>query len=162
MAKKKGEDVQSAEDVLLGTGAKFDMEGGGHVIVQPLGITHVKRFSGAIAKIVSAAMRFFKEDNIDMKAVGAVALPIVMSEAIELVEACCVCVDCEWKNLPHWEFPPIAEAWIEMSFGPEKAVAGWIKLVEAIVRRFAGDGEFSISETLSSFLRPPATPPQTS
>ena len=158
MAKKKGEDVQSVEDVLLGTGAKFDIEGGGHVIVHPLGITHIKRFSGAIAKIVSAAMRFFQGESTDMKAVGAIALPIVMAEAVDLVEACCVCVDCEWKSLPHWEFPPIAEAWIEMSFGSEKAVTGWTKLVEAIVRRFAGDEEFSISETLSSFLRQPATP----
>lgn len=145
----------------------------GRVTVYPIGLRHMKLFSRGIAGLLAAVgdvrvpVGGSKDDV--MKSLGTQAmlsaLPYILENLMELVDACCEAhVDGHTvavSSLPHWDVPPVIEAWLVESFGSEKKWKPWVATIESLAQRVTGKslglleaisglGESSTSETVSS------------
>lgn len=90
--------------------------------------------------------------------------PFLLDQALDLVRDCVVLEAAEqgapaptWEQLPHWDFPAIAEAFVAESFDEERKWRPWLEALEGAVTKVTGK-PFSISEITSSSSSAPATP----
>lgn len=144
------------------------LEGRAEALVFPLGVIHLRKFNERISKVITFIARNirFREgattDEIGMQIMAEVA-PLMMTDLFDLLLECVrfhpntVKMD----ELPHWDLPPIVEAWIDESFGTPEKRDPWKRAIERTVARMTGE-EFSISEMLSKDSSPEAGASQTS
>ena len=124
------------------------------VVIYPLGVGHMRRFSAAVEqvlpKIASQVNLSAIADN--PKEMMSMVIPILLSDALDLINGCVVGVDLCDPNFPHWELPPILDIWIKESFGTSGKVRPWVEVVENTVEQMTGNRP-GIWETVSQSLQ---------
>lgn len=137
-------------------GTPVDLEEHGWVSVFPLGVSHIKKFTG----IVSIGLQMIPTEMVDEQKkeqlgarIAAQLIPFMLTEGLELI-AECVKFEDQGKGLeqlPHYCLPVIIDTWFEESFGEEKKYRPWLHLTEKLVKRFTGK-EITISEIVSKYF----------
>ena len=133
------------------------------IMVYPLGVGHIRRFTDDITRIVSATGNIKVTKGASEKEIAQAfvmgLIPLVLTDAIDLVKECTVIdpPDIKFDELPHWALPDIAEAWIDQSFGDAKKWKPWVSLIERTITRVTKK-PFSISEIWSKSSSQTAIP----
>lgn len=163
-------------EALYPTGVEVPLDDGLIVVVLPIGIRHIFPIQDAVSKIVAAALNAQADSTEDSKLLGAIAasvLPILLTDAFAIVVNSTVIAIKEEDGtlepdftrdiggLPHWNIPPIVEAWTELNFGEEKKLSPWIRVLEKAITRMTKK-TFSLSEFLSEISSKRATLGKTS
>lgn len=136
------------------------------VTVCPLGLLHMKKFSGDLTKFLSVMMdvkivRGSSQAEIGKKLMAQLT-PFIIENLFDLVLECCTFSEgVTIENLPHWDTPAIVDAWIDESFGEPKKWKPWMTLIDSTVSRVTGE-TFSLLETLSQLSSEPDTEEKTS
>ena len=150
--------VKTSKPLFPGKQIKTDLDV--VITVYPLGVTHIKRFTEDITRIVNASQSIRVSKNADKKQVAEQfvmgLIPLVLTDALELVKECTKVEGADFDELPHWLLPDIASAWIEESFGEEKKWRPWVTLIESTISRVTKQ-TFSISEIWSKASSQQAT-----
>lgn len=157
MSKKQGNDLES----VLPEPVRIPVVGGkAEALVFPLGVRHLRKFNERISALImhiARDVRFPKGSSnevIGQLIVGEIA-PMMTTDLFDLLTDCIRFNPNTLKldDLPHWDLPPIVEAWIEESFGSEEKRDPWKRAVERTIARVTGK-PFQISELLSQDSSP--------
>ena len=139
---------KTEEDILI-PGREFAIEGTkGSIIVSPVGIVQLKKFSGTMAQLMGVISAEEVGKDAAKGTIVAVLMPHILSTSIDLFEDCIICKGITLEQVPHWEVPPMLEYWIIESFGEPKKWKPWIAMVETLVERLTGE-KTNLSEELS-------------
>lgn len=129
------------------------LDGNSKVIVYPMGVVQIKKFSDSIKQFVDAAAEIKVQHALAGQiniAIFAAVAPLVIEHLSDLVFDCCSFqVGAEIDKIPHWEIPCIVEAWIDENFDEPKKWMPWVKMIDKAVSK-ATKEEFSLLETLSA------------
>lgn len=122
--------------------------------VFPAGVKHARKLFTRVLPILQAVGGFAKRDGEDEKAhatrVSADMIPLALNQAIDIISDCVVLPGkAKLDDLPHFDLPPIADAWIQASFGEERKWRPWLALMETTAARFNGGEAVSMSEIWS-------------
>ena len=158
--------MSEALNILL-PGESFKSDVGATVTVYPMGVVHLKRFAGQIATALSIIGKTQYRKGASQKEIGAqiaaAIAPFLISEAMDLLEAC-VKIDpseVKFQELPHWDVPVVVQMWLEASFGDEKKWRPWVTAIDVAMTKVTGT-KFSTLEMLSKPSSQQATQEQTS
>lgn len=118
------------------------------ITVFPVGFNQIKKFSKNILGALELIASSVKADGSELLAgdkkklgmkVLAAAVPAVIEDLLDLVEECVTLTKGETRvpigKLPHWEVPPIIEAFLMENFGEESRIRPWIEAVKNIMSR---------------------------
>tara|TARA_R110002096_G_scaffold97208_2_gene216568 strand:- start:6369 stop:6902 length:534 start_codon:yes stop_codon:yes gene_type:complete len=156
------ENQEKSEESILFPGKEFKVEGtNGSIIVVPVGIRQLKKFSGTMAQLMGVISSESVDANSSKGAIVAVLMPHILSTSIDIFEDCIVCKGTTLDSVPHWQVPPMIEYWIIESFGESKKWKPWVAMVETMVERLTGEKTDLLGE-LSKLSSGPVTPDQTS
>ncbi len=107
------------------------------IIVEPLGVRHVKQFSAAISKVMPTIVGILGDEASDEKQwvskITTTLLPFMFGDLIDMLNDCC---DVDITTLPHEALAPVAESWIEQSFGDEGKLKPWKDLFLKVMKTF--------------------------
>lgn len=112
------------------------------ITVFPVGVAHLRQFNRAVEEVlpkIASQMDLGKMGEVNLKDLGPMVIPILLSDVLDLINDCVVGVNLTDKRLPHWVLAPIVQKWIEVSFGSEKKIRPWIEVVETTVMRMTGE-----------------------
>ena len=168
---KEDPDKLAVEMLFPGRSISVDASRGITAIVYPPGIVHIRQFSrdivsGVMAIVGSMTTNKGAAQAEKTKALLAQLVPFVLTNLIDLVGEC-TRLECKaapnlkLADLPHYLVPPIVQAWVEESFIGENKLLPWKAAIEALIEKATGKPT-SISEMVSNFSSPPATPAKTS
>ncbi len=140
---------------VLHPGTEIELDNGGIAKVFPLGFRHLSKFTKEISKALAVIQNIplkpgSKEEDIN-RAVMTAMIPYILENLLGLVAECVKIEDSDvaLEDLPHWNVPPIIEAWLIESFGERKKWEPWIQALENLLERFTGKRP-QILETLSN------------
>lgn len=150
---------------MLPKARRIDYDHGDYcVYVFPFGLKHMRLFTEALGRLFEAIATTKVKKGVNEKelygAMAAVALPHLMGDLLGLVAATTIIckddvesrkpklIETQMDELPHWELPPIIEAWIDLNLGEEEKRRPWIRAIENAVARITNK-PFSMSEFLS-------------
>src|SRR5262245_51647261 len=131
---------------VLNPGRRVELKDfGATAVVFPIGLRHLQKFSKEIAGLVGylATVQVKSEEprGLGLQYARAMA-PFLMQNMLGLVAECVRLEPPELKitlqDLPHWELPPIIEAWVQENFGEEKKWHPWLAAVESVIRTATG------------------------
>lgn len=130
-------------------------------VVYPLSVRHLRKFNQAIEELIpkiasQVDLRAFSGEKFDIGKALPMVVPILLSDALDLIADCVEGVNILDEHFPHWKLPDIVDAWIQTSFGSEERVRPWIEVVEKNIARLTGESP-GIWDTLSQSLRDRAT-----
>jgi hypothetical protein len=152
---KPAKPAKQTEEEILFPGRVFQVEGG-TITVCPLGISQLKKFSGTLVRILGIL------GAEDQKQIVAYLLPHILTSALDLFEDCCIVSEgVDFNRIPHYEFPPMLEVWIEESFGEPRKWRPWMTMIESLILRITGK-QIDLSEELSNLSLEQDTPETTS
>jgi hypothetical protein len=153
-----GTQAEQIEDALLGRGVEVPLDGGRKVIVHPIGVRHLRKFSASIANglsVVSALISKSPPNASERDLAAAIVpalVPVVLVEFLDLVSECCTP---RIDDLPHWELLPIITTWLELNFA-EGRYRPFADLLEFLLVRA------KTLQTQSNSSSPADTPSETS
>lgn len=155
-----------ADDILAslnpGRAVILDFPKGKHTVtVYPLGVWHLKKYGDTIAKCctdIAGKVGPLKVQTKTLVSEGGLgelpvidsgpemlsasfitaAAPIVVEHLLPIIAECVQGLDLKDPRVPAWALPPIAEAWIEESFGSQEKIRPWVGLVEMVLSRLSG------------------------
>lgn len=147
------------EDLFPGYIMEFDAAKGKKLKVEvfPLGITHLRQFNrqleAIIPKIASQVdLSKLKEHGEEAIAdIMPILAPMILTDLLDLVNACTKGVDLLNSYVPHWILPQIIERWLLESFGDAKKLKPWVSAVETLMAKMTGT-KLGIWDTLSKHL----------
>lgn len=164
-------------------GRNFEvMDGTAVVRVSPLGFRQLPKFISRVgvasSHIANALKGVEVGAGVPSDKLGGIILqsiaPFVLQNAMDLFIECVEVVDAGadgasaagapaalaqsdlLDRIPHWEFPPLIEAWLVESFGEEKKWKPWITALENLIKRTTGQ-DISITSMLSESSLHPVT-----
>lgn len=153
---------------VIGKGTEVAIpETGVKVTVYPMGLGHLRKFSASLGDAVGILGRVDVSKDADEDAILSALLPqlvpYVLTHLTELVEECVVIEPDEitLEQLPHWDLPPIVEAWIDASFGSKKKWAPWLTAIENLVRKITGKEMDLLTKLTSAMPSSSSSPPAT-
>lgn len=122
------------------------------IVVFPLGVGNIRAFNKAVERILAQL-----SNNIDLRRITSdpgqaitAIVPMIMSDALEIVDSCVEGVNILHPRFPHHLLPDIVRAWMEESFGTEGKRRPWVLLLEEGLSKLAGK-KVGLSDTLSKF-----------
>jgi hypothetical protein len=149
-------------------GRKVDITPELAVMVYPVGMIHLQKFTASVTRAVATLLGRLTPDMIERPGVGApegtkvkittegvrVLVPalveVITGDLLELVGDCCVPpIDL----VPHWHLADIVTAWAEESFGEERKLRPWVRAMEALAEKLTGE-KIDLWEKLSQALSP--------
>lgn len=137
------------------------LDGRASVTVYPLALRHARKFSRELIAVIAAVSELPAKDLSKIAGdksaaaeIMAVLGPTLLSSLIDLVEECtrfrpseelaaellaagADAAAVKIGDLPHYDLPPIVEAWLEESFLGGKWMP-WVRAVEDLVQRATG------------------------
>ena len=120
------------------------------IMVVPMGVRHLRRFSDAVAKIMPTLITVVGDQNDSQEAwvrkLVSTILPFALSDLLVLIDDC---VDVDLEDLPQWVLPKIAEVWVEESFGSEEKIRPWKDLMVSMKAKFLSPQSSTPSASLS-------------
>ena len=130
---------------------------GHEITVFPAGICHSgKLFTKVVGVLQSAAeMKARPGESVRDHGDRVVndMIPFAIRNALDIIKDCVELPNrADFDRLPHYFLPPIAQAWIEESFGEEKKWRPWLALVEEAATRLNGGKPIQMSEIWSKAL----------
>lgn len=137
------------------------------VEVFPLGVTHLRKFNHQLEAIVPKLARNVDFAALREKGDEAIAdllpmlAPMILTDLLDLVDACTKGVDLINGYVPHWILPKIIERWLLESFGEAKKIQPWVTAIETMMEKVIGE-KVGIWDTLCKRLSPPDTTSGTS
>lgn len=140
-------------------GRELEIEGlSDPLTIYPLGISHISKFNAAIEGLLPRIA-----SQVDLSSIGSamkdllpMITPILLGEALDLVDECVVGLELKDPLIPHWILPQVVEAWIEESFIGEGKIEPWIQAIERTIEKMTGE-KLEISEMFSNFSSPQDT-----
>ena len=150
------------------------------VTVYPMGIRHLKQFIHNIEEVIpriasqvdmGQLFKAKKRKVLDMGEGNApvideqpdimtmllpIAVPILCTDLLDLLNECTIGLDLNEQYAPHWWMPMIAEVFVEESFGTEAKLRPWVEAVDNVIGRLLGE-----SPGISEMLFKPASQPDT-
>lgn len=168
--KKKAVDIEDI-DIAIAGGETLQLDNNLVVKVYPLGLRHLRKFNTKIKEFLPILADVFvpvaegEKEAKDRDVIQSMMVsigPKILEDFFEILEDC-VIIDSEvtLEFLPHYYLAPIAEKWIEVSFGTEKKWNPWIQAIDNIVSRYTKKA-FSIRAIFSKPSSPVDTAEETS
>jgi len=122
--------------------------------VYPAGARHADRLFVKVVGVLQHAGALVAKPGEDVKVHGerivSELIPFAITHALDVMSECVVLPKgATLKDVPHFDLPPIAEAWILESFGEEKKWRPWVALVEEVATRLNGGKAIRMSEIWS-------------
>lgn len=134
------------------------------VTVYPIGPRQLSVFAqqvgGAVAFVAKASLKIGSDPGLEYL---TQMVPYVMCNMMECMESCVVVEpkEVQFGQLPHWELPPVIEAWLRINFDSPKKWVPWLTVVETIIEETTGK-KVRISEKVSATLSEAASGSKTS
>ena len=102
--------MKNVERLIPGVDVQTEL---GRCTVFPMGVRHLRKFSGQLASIA----RVLVSAHGTQQDLTFEVIPVVISNALELVEECVVLEKGAIADLPHWDLAGIVETWVIENFG---------------------------------------------